>query len=142
MTAHGFWTAERVDWLRRRWQDGASAGVIGKEMGATRSAVLGKAHRIDLPMREQKNELPKKKRTRAKIAAPTKSSQPAGLSRPVRIFALKSEHCRWPLWDDKSDHGLYCGAQVSWKGGPYCAFHARVSAHGYPVEKSMRQCKI
>lgn len=42
------WTEERTRVLRTLWAAGASAGQIGKAMGLTNSAVLGKAHRLGL----------------------------------------------------------------------------------------------
>lgn len=43
------WTDERVELLKRLWQDGLSASQIAKELrGVTRNAVIGKAHRLGL----------------------------------------------------------------------------------------------
>lgn len=44
-----FWTPERIVYLTNRWEARASATVIGNEMGCSRCAVLGKAHRLGLP---------------------------------------------------------------------------------------------
>lgn len=46
------WTDERVAKLKRLWADGLSAKQIADTMhGLSRSAVLGKAYRLRLPMR-------------------------------------------------------------------------------------------
>lgn len=47
------WTEERCDLLAKRWNEGASCREIAAElgMGATRSSVIGKAHRMNLPTR-------------------------------------------------------------------------------------------
>ena len=44
------WTDERVDILRKLWQDGLSASRIAAELagGVTRNAVIGKVHRLGL----------------------------------------------------------------------------------------------
>jgi len=45
------WTDERIDELSRLWQAGHSASDIGKRLGVSKNAVVGKAHRLKLPSR-------------------------------------------------------------------------------------------
>ena len=46
------WTDERVESLKKLWQDGLSASQIAKQLGGvTRNAVIGKVHRLNLPER-------------------------------------------------------------------------------------------
>ncbi|MEM1130460.1 MAG: GcrA family cell cycle regulator, partial [Pseudomonadota bacterium] len=46
------WTDERVDTLKRMWNEGKSASQIAKELGGvTRNAVIGKVHRLGLSNR-------------------------------------------------------------------------------------------
>ena len=46
------WTDERVETLKRMWNDGQSASQIAKELGGvTRNAVIGKVHRLGLSNR-------------------------------------------------------------------------------------------
>ena len=43
------WTDERVELLKKLWQDGLSASQIAAELGGvTRNAVIGKVHRLGL----------------------------------------------------------------------------------------------
>ena len=42
------WTAERLELLNKLWGEGLSASQIAAELGVTRSAVLGKCHRLGL----------------------------------------------------------------------------------------------
>ncbi len=43
------WTDERVELLKKLWQDGLSASQIANELGGvTRNAVIGKVHRLGL----------------------------------------------------------------------------------------------
>ena len=43
------WTDERVELLKKLWQDGLSASQIAGELGGiTRNAVIGKVHRLGL----------------------------------------------------------------------------------------------
>lgn len=45
------WTDERIDQLKKLWDQGLSASVIGKQLGVSKNAVVGKAHRLKLPPR-------------------------------------------------------------------------------------------
>lgn len=45
------WTDELIARLRALWQEGLSTAEIGRRMGITKNAVVGKAHRLDLPAR-------------------------------------------------------------------------------------------
>ena len=46
------WTDERVETLKRMWNEGQSASQIAKELGnVTRNAVIGKVHRLGLSNR-------------------------------------------------------------------------------------------
>ncbi|MBY6241752.1 GcrA family cell cycle regulator [Methylosinus sp. Sm6] len=47
------WTDERVELLRRLWNEGLSASQVAAEIGAgiTRNAVIGKIHRLGLSQR-------------------------------------------------------------------------------------------
>lgn len=46
-----FWTPAAIVELRRLWELGTSTKGIGEAMGITKNAVVGKAHRLDLPGR-------------------------------------------------------------------------------------------
>lgn len=49
MTEAGAWTDERVELLKKLWNDGLSASQIAGELGnVTRNAVIGKVHRLGL----------------------------------------------------------------------------------------------
>ena len=45
------WNEERIDALKRLWGAGYSASAIGKMIGVSKNAVVGKAHRLKLPAR-------------------------------------------------------------------------------------------
>ncbi len=45
------WNEEMIARLRQLWQEGHSTAEIGRRMGITKNAVVGKAHRLILPPR-------------------------------------------------------------------------------------------
>lgn len=69
------WTDERVELLKKLWQDGLSASQIASELGGvTRNAVIGKVHRLGLSGRGK-----------AQVASATRVRKPrvaAGPSKP------------------------------------------------------------
>lgn len=73
------WTAERVELLKKLWNDGLSASQIAGELGGvTRNAVIGKVHRLGLSGRA-KAPAPANKTRRNRPSAPAASP---GSSRP------------------------------------------------------------
>lgn len=45
------WTEETIERLRALWAEGHSTAEIGRRMGISKNAVVGKAHRLNLPAR-------------------------------------------------------------------------------------------
>ena len=45
------WPDEREERLRELWDEGLSSAAIGRELGVSKNAVVGKAHRMNLPDR-------------------------------------------------------------------------------------------
>jgi GcrA cell cycle regulator len=45
------WTTDVIDRLRALWAEGHSTAEIGRRMGVSKNAVVGKAHRLNLPPR-------------------------------------------------------------------------------------------
>ncbi len=45
------WTDETIVRLRELWDEGHSTAEIGRRLGFSKNAVVGKAHRLDLPAR-------------------------------------------------------------------------------------------
>jgi GcrA cell cycle regulator len=65
------WTAKAIDLLRALWAEGHSTAEIGRRMGVTKNAIVGKAHRLDLPAR------PSPIRKEAGAAAPAPRRKPS-----------------------------------------------------------------
>ena len=146
------WTDERVELLKKLWQDGLSASQIAKQLGGvTRNAVIGKVHRLGLSGRATpskpartvfKAPRPARPVTAAAPAAPrrmvetSQSSSMVAPPTPVRyvdeapgtatVLTLGVHMCKWPIGDPSLDSFTFCGRHTE-EVGPYCMDHAQVA---------------
>jgi GcrA cell cycle regulator len=75
------WTEERIDRLKKMWQDGSTASQIADELGGvSRNAVIGKAHRLGLEARPSPVK-PGEEKEKSAAAAP--APKPAPAERPA-----------------------------------------------------------
>lgn len=139
------WTDERVELLKKMFQDGLSASQIAKQLGGvTRNAVIGKVHRLGLNGRATPSK-PALRAPRPKPPpAPTKPraiAPPVAAALPVvryveeepgsaTILTLGAHMCKWPIGDPATDSFTFCGRRSG--NGPYCPEHKRV-AHQPPT---------
>jgi len=79
------WTDERVELLKKLWQDGLSASQIAKQLGGvTRNAVIGKVHRLGLAGRASPSRSERPRMPMAPKAPSVRSHVPAV---PVNVMA-------------------------------------------------------
>ena len=125
------WTEERVSELTRLWETGSSATVIGKTLGVTKNAVIGKAHRMRLRARPSpiRHDHPGPVRRRVPMpvrpAAPRSMILPASPSPAPRLVVRrdgKGPNCLWPHGDPQDSDFHFCGAPAV-EGKPYCPEH-------------------
>lgn len=115
------WTAEKIKQLKKLWLKGKSTVEIGKELGISKNAVVGKVHRLELAARpspikrEVKKSVPKQRVIK-------KDLKPQNIT----LMDLKLNSCRWPIGDPKDDDFHFCGAD-SVTGKPYCAEHCKLA---------------
>ena len=148
------WTEERIELLRRLWLEDFSASRIAAELGGvSRSAVIGKIHRLGLQGRGQ----PTSKIERQCKPRPSHSAR--NVWRPLSIgnTALKAEPemlrraavqpipsavvplakkltldkltertCKWPIGDPRGEDFHFCGHD-SLEALPYCRYHVRIA---------------
>jgi len=131
------WNQQKVEDLKKLWNDGVATSRIGEQLGFTKNAVIGKAFRLGLERRQN---------SRKKISQPTSfssttlyretSSSSSSISvkkEPIRRrekFSFKKSivgtgnfrSCQWPIGDPLEDGFHYCGGQnIPTK--PYCIEH-------------------
>lgn len=129
------WTEERLEKLKILWNEGLSISQIGEEMGVTRNAIAGKAHRLGLPKRQSpisKSSAKSASKAAAKSApkaAPAEELKPTK-ELPLRL-ALRNIHwsrskCMWPTGDPKTVSFSFCGERIE-PGKPYCSEHCALA---------------
>lgn len=135
------WTDEQVEDLKRLWNEGLTTGEIGKVLGVSKNAVVGKAHRLGLnsrpsPIRRAEDDpaqesLPLEVKEKPK-KTPKKAEAPK--QKLFTVNDLTSSSCRWPIGDPKDGDFHFCGKEAI-PGKPYCPEHAAVA---YVSAKSVR----
>jgi len=70
------WADETITRLRELWSEGHSTAEIGRRLGVSKNAVVGKAHRLDLParpspIRREGERPPPRSRALQRLAGPT-----------------------------------------------------------------------
>ena len=131
------WTPEREKRLILLWKKGHSGSEIANILGdTTRNAVIGKAHRLNLPARsvskrslhkegKKKNNIPEDKKqklgrkARFKALLLDKNFEPEN---PTKLEDLTDEHCKWPLGEKLEPATLFCGRK-SMEKFSYCKLH-------------------
>ena len=91
------WTEEAIGQLRILWAEGHSTAEIGRRMGISKNAVVGKAHRLGLvarpsPIRrdaagESVARLPSPRRVSGPTLPPLQAASPAPVSPPLPAVA-------------------------------------------------------
>ena len=146
------WTEARIKILRALWADGWTGQQIGNKFGKSRSAILGKIHRLGL-MRKTRpppppqppkpaTAAPVRRNTQAITLVPrivprprpvVSTAPPLVGMRMLPLLELEAGWCRWP--DDNGDPRtqglamLFCGADRHGTG-PYCPHHDHRSRSG------------
>lgn len=114
------WTPEKIKQLKKLWAKGKSTVEIGRELGISKNAVVGKVHRLELDARPS----PIKKATSpAQKPQKTKLSNNKGY---MTLLDLKLNSCRWPIGEPKDADFHFCGKDTV-TGKPYCAEHCKVA---------------
>ena len=135
------WPDNHNEELLKLWNEGYSGGYIASLLGYTRSAVMGKVHR----MRKRAGETPKRRATVKAMEnpshkpkpKPTQVSKPAythatppkplpvdrGRVGKLTIMELTSSTCRWPYGHSSF---TFCGDHIK-EGSPYCPKHSNIA---------------
>jgi GcrA cell cycle regulator len=114
------WNDEKINRLKKLWAEGLTTGEIGKRLGVSKNAVVGKAHRLELKGRP------------SPIKRPPRTAETHKKPPETRVFTLtdlSSQTCRWPIGDPKHEDFRFCGKPVQ-AAKPYCSEHCTVAYVG------------
>jgi GcrA cell cycle regulator len=150
------WNDETIARLRAFWDEGHSTAEIGRRLGITKNAVVGKAHRLNLvarpsPIRrasvEEKLErgAPQPRRVVGPTLASVSEAQPPAprastprvpdVARPQPVLravppsprpAVRVVSCCWPIGEPGTPSFRFC-SDAAMAGKPYCADHAAIA---------------
>ena len=135
------WTEEAIAKLRSLWAEGLSTAEIGRRLNISKNAVVGKAHRLNLPPRPspiRRNEgetaaarpvVPK--RVQGATLPPLSASMSAPMPTlramlPAVKFSQRATPCCWPIGEPGKPSFHFCNASAV-TGKPYCEEHAAVA---------------
>jgi GcrA cell cycle regulator len=160
------WSDERVELLKKLWNDGLSASQIAAELGGiTRNAVIGKVHRLGLSGRAKSpsSAVPRPRKPRApshmlRITRSTRGNTALApmyeldiepepelieniipLGQRCSILELNEEKCHWPIGDPGTPEFFFCGGRAI-DGLPYCGYHSRIAYQ--PVSDRRREKRM
>lgn len=154
------WTEETIDRLRAFWAEGHSTAEIGRRMGVSKNAVVGKAHRLNLPPRpspiRRDAEGGKRRRMPRRVHGPTlpalrttmapmpqaapspaapERTAPALRAVPPPRPGVRAVPCCWPIGEPGTKSFRFCD-EAAVPGKPYCECHA---AQAYVRIKDRRE---
>ena len=152
------WNDSRVAELTQMWREGFSASQVARQLGGvSRSAVIGKIHRLGVSARSGPSR-PRASGGRPQaVARPRSRPSPSGERRwvapsaprpsPVETFeafatvtvlTLTETSCRWPIGHpDQAEFG-FCGQARAGKS-PYCQGHGPLGVLGRDVGMKHRE---
>jgi GcrA cell cycle regulator len=137
------WNEETIAQLRALWMEGHSTAEIGRRMGITKNAVVGKAHRLKLssrpsPIRRDRSgdvhrprPVPRAERIaqRPRVIEPPAPVTPraAPVLRQVTSVPFgRVSPCCWPIGEPGTRTFRFCDADTL-PNKPYCGEHAQLA---------------
>jgi len=118
------WTPDRVKTLMALWSEGISTLEIGRRLGVTKNAVVGKVHRLGLPKRQSPISATPRA-PREPLPEPVRlSAPPMPIGKAISMEKLTHGMCSWPEGEPGTDNFHFCGLP-SVDGKPYCSAHCQ-----------------
>ena len=123
MEKKSVWDTNQLAKLEKLWTEGLPITKIGVELGVSRNAIAGKAHRLGLPKRNSPI---------SKLGEPRISQTKVIPEEPIKVLPLKlllrdvewsRNACCWPFGDPKLPGFKFCGTSIV-PGRPYCPEHS------------------
>ena len=137
------WNDENVGKLKELWDQGLPTAQIGKLLGFTKNAVVGKAHRIGLERRpspiRRTAVKPDRKKARSPVMPKLKfekdETESQELNNSKNFFQPKIKNvldskskrgCEWPEGHPDESEFHFCNKEV-FEDKPYCIDHCLIA---------------
>ncbi len=141
------WNEQTIGRLRALWAEGHSTAEIGRRLGVSKNAIVGKVHRLQLDGRPSPIRAPGSGRPRpvrpvcpklpplpsltmraGPSASPAPPKSPAAPpARPIpEPMQLGTAHCCWPIGEPGKPGFRFCD-DTNAAGRPYCPEHCRIA---------------
>ncbi len=108
------WNEDLIGRLGTLWAEGLSTAEIGRRLGVSKNAVVGKAHRLQLTPRPSPVKI-----------IPGMPPKPKRKLRP-HLVEVSAPSCSWPHGHPGDKNFKFCGA-APLPGKPYCSEHAALA---------------
>jgi len=132
------WNQQKVDNLKKLWNEGVATSRIGEQLGFTKNAVIGKAFRLGLERRQNSRKKTAQSQSvssvtmyrETSVSGNSQISPKREVTRRREKFSFKKsivgtgsfKSCQWPIGDPLEEGFHYCGGQnIPTK--PYCIEH-------------------
>ena len=119
------WDEDKLNKLKKLWDDGLPITKIGNELGVSRNSIAGKAHRMGLQKRNspisKSGEL---RKNQSKKNLETNKDLPLKIM--LRNVEWSRNRCCWPIGDPKLPGFAFCGTPIT-PGRPYCEEHSNLA---------------
>ena len=132
------WNQQKVDNLKKLWNEGVATSRIGEQLGFTKNAVIGKAFRLGLERRQNSRKKTAQSQSVSSVTMYRETSVTGNsqitpkreVTRRREKFSFKKsivgtgsfKSCQWPIGDPLEEGFHYCGGQnIPTK--PYCIDH-------------------
>ena len=132
------WNNQKVEDLKKLWNEGVATSQIGQQLGFTKNAVIGKAFRLGLERRQNSRKKSAHSQSVSSVTIYRETSTPGHsqiapkkeVTRRREKFSFKKsivgtgnfKSCQWPIGDPLEEGFHYCGGQnIPTK--PYCIEH-------------------
>lgn len=150
------WNEEAIARLRVLWDEGHSTAEIGRRMSVSKNAIVGKAHRLNLPARPSpirrdptggpsvRTATPKRMTGPTlpplldvepvrEVIVPVVAAMPppviperAPILRQVLQSRLRTVTCCWPIGEPGTKSFRFCDSDAT-PNKPYCTEHAQLA---------------
>jgi len=140
------WNDLRIEELAKMWRAGFSASQVARQLGGvSRSAVIGKVHRLGISFRSPPSGPRSQGARPVKVARASAGGVRRSISPPhapvfapapsvellptATVLTLTESSCRWPIGDPSQAEFGFCGRERAGKG-PYCQGHGSMGLRG------------